>query len=484
MIISKNFVCILLSGVLTLGSLEPGVAQESEAAPIASAAAIDTRPNIVMLISDDDDYEHFGFMGSTIAQTPTLDALAEAGTLFTTAHCPAPLCRPSLASMLSGRLPHQHGIYANYLQNKRIGGDQQKLEPAGSLPNRLKDAGYATYATAKYWEGDPREMGFTHGTVNVTFKGFQPFVRQDQNELFDFIDSQHERKPMFIWWAPLLPHKPHNPPAKYLARFADKEIPIPPFYQGDHSTYVTAMRKFYAMGTWFDAGVADLVEKLKSAGEYENTVFLFYVDNGYSFGIPAKNSPTEKGLRTPMFVTWPGHPDVVPAGKRIDRPSQAIDLHATALDFAGLKPADGIVSRSLRGQIEGDDPEAREVIYGAVYAHAPVNYNGDPEIARSPARDVYALYARTSQWKYILYTQDIGRQKARYIWMVHELCDTLDRSQGEQNLYDLNVDPYEQDDLASEPAQAARVAAMRRQVLAWWKRTGGGGLEVEVNSTP
>ena len=82
---------------------------------MASIALAETgnQPNIVLLISDDDDYEHFGFMGSKIAQTPTLDTLAAAGTLFTTAHCPAPLCRPSLASMLSGRLPHQHGIYGN-----------------------------------------------------------------------------------------------------------------------------------------------------------------------------------------------------------------------------------------------------------------------------------------------------------------------------------------------------------------------------------
>ena len=126
------------------------------------------QPNIVLLISDDDDYEHFGFMGSKIAQTPTLDKLVAAGTLFTTAHCPAPLCRPSLASMLSGQLPNQHGIYGNYIDRTGIGKDTIKLAPTGSLPNRLKHAGYATYATGKYWEGDPRTMGFTHGTVDVT----------------------------------------------------------------------------------------------------------------------------------------------------------------------------------------------------------------------------------------------------------------------------------------------------------------------------
>ena len=66
------------------------------------------KPNIVLLISDDDDCENFGFMGNAYVRTPTLDKLASAGTLFTAAHVPAPLCRPSLASILSGRLPHRN----------------------------------------------------------------------------------------------------------------------------------------------------------------------------------------------------------------------------------------------------------------------------------------------------------------------------------------------------------------------------------------
>ena len=166
------------------------------------------QPNIVLLISDDDDHEHFGFMGSEIAQTPTLDTLAAAGTVFTTAYCPAPLCRPSLASMLSGRMPHQHGIYGNYLDRGGPGNDTIKLDPAGSLPKRLSDAGYATYATGKYWEGDAREMGFTHGAAEASGEGFRRFVRGGQQELFEFIDEQGAAKPMFIWWAPLIPHTP------------------------------------------------------------------------------------------------------------------------------------------------------------------------------------------------------------------------------------------------------------------------------------
>jgi arylsulfatase A-like enzyme len=447
------------------------------AAPSMALAETPKQPNIVLLISDDDDYEHFGFMGSKIAHTPTLDQLVAAGTLFTTVHCPAPLCRPSLASMLSGRMPHQHGIYGNYLEKRGIGNDQTKLAPSGSLANRLKNAGFATYASGKYWEGDPQAMGFTHGTAEVTAQGFRQFVREGQEELFQFIDDQHEEKPMFIWWAPLLPHGPHNPPPKYFERFEHAEIPIPSYYSGNQKLYLKEMRKFYAMGTWFDDGVAQLIEKLKAAGEYENTLFLFYVDNGYSYGLPAKNSPSEKGLRTPMFVNWPGK---VPAGKRIDSLNYALDLHATALDYAGLEVPVGIASKSLRPQIDGQASKPHTILFGATYAHVPHAWRGDPTIKRSVERDVLALYARTDQWKYVLHTQDIGDENAKYVRMINNLSKRYTRKKGEQDLFDLDADPYERNNLAAQPDQEERVADLRKQTLDWWKCTGGGPLK-DVN---
>ena len=444
-------------------------------AAVAKKPTPGAKPNIVLLISDDDDYEHFGFTGNKRVRTPTLDRLASRGVVFTKAHVPAPLCRPSLACMLSGRLAHQHGIYCNYLEKRGIGDDKTKLDPAGSMPNLLKQAGYATYATAKYWEGDPRAMGFTHGTIETTFAGFGRFVRKGQDELFRFIDAQGGKKPMFIWWAPLVPHGPHNPPAKYARMFAKTKVPIPPYVKAQKRQYIAGMRKFYAMGTWFDAGVAELIEKLKAAGQYDNTLFLFYVDNGWTLGTPAKSSPYEKGLRTPMFVTWPGH---VPAGKRIDGLTYALDLHATILDYAGVAPAKGIASRSLRPLIEGKTDRTHEALFGAVFAHASCNWPGDKAVPRSPQRDVYALYVRTGRWKYVLYTQAIGPANERYIWIVHKLCPMPKRQKGQQNLYDLDADPYEQADLAGRAEHRGRLAEFRKQVLDWWQRTGGKELRI------
>ena len=102
-----------------------------------------------------------------------------------------------------------------------------------------------------------------------------------------------------------------------------------------------------------------------------------------------------------------------------------------------------------------------------------LGYKGDPSIARSAERDVYALYARTDRWKYVLYTQAIGPQNRRYIWIVHKFSKMPVRRQGQQNLFDLDADPYEMTDLAGKPEHAKRLADFKKQALDWWQATGG-----------
>ncbi len=185
-------------------------------------AAENKPPNIVFIISDDQDNEHLGFMGNEAVHTPNLDRLATSGAVFTTAHLPMSRCHPTLASFLSGRWPHQSGIYYNY--------GTAKQSPKNSLPRLLRDAGYATYVEGKYWEGDPREMGFTHGAGKTA----QKFVRKGQDDLFSFIDERGGKQPLFIWWAPLLPHTPHNPPRKYLDLFEKDEVPVPDYIAAEN----------------------------------------------------------------------------------------------------------------------------------------------------------------------------------------------------------------------------------------------------------
>jgi len=444
-IANRSFLILTAAAASLLGTL-------SVAAPAAQ------RPNIVFVISDDHDNEHLGFMGHSFVHTPTLDRLAEAGSVFTCAHLPMSRCHPTLASFLSGRWPHQSGIYYNY--------GPRPLDPAGSLARLLQQAGYATYVEGKYWEGDPREMGFTHGEGKTA----KTFVRKGQEKLFEFIDQVGGRQPFFVWWAPKIPHGPHNPPEKYQRLFDRDKIPIPDWFSGDREQFREREFKSFAMEAWLDDGLAQLVDRLRRKGLFEKTMFVFVIDNGWCNGLVSKGSPFEKGVRTPIFFSLPG---TVPAGRRFDQLVSTLDLYPTILDYAGVPVPETAAGRSLRPIIEGRPAELREVLYGAIYPAFATEGDARPE------RDVYALYARTRKWKYILFTQDVVESRNRTYFRIQSiLTDYPERKRGDQDLYDLESDPHELNNLAAAAEHRQQLQQFKADVLDWWQRTGGKPLDV------
>ncbi len=420
---------------------------------IATRATAAERPNVVFIISDDHDFEHLGFMGNRTVHTPALDNLAAAGTIFTHAHLPMSRCHPTLASFLSGRWPHQTGIYYNF--------GPRPLSPKNSLPGLLKKAGYATYVEGKYWEGDPREMGFTHGKGKTA----RTFVRKGQDDLFAFLDEVAGRQPFFVWWAPLIPHTPHNPPEKYKKLFDAEKVPIPEWFDGDKGAFRQREFKSLAMEAWLDDGVDQLVKKLDERGVLKQTMFVFLIDNGWCNGLVSKGSPFEKGVRTPIFLTLPGE---IKAGQRFDHLVSTHDVYPTILDYVGVKIPKTAVGRSLRPIVEGRPTEIRDVLYGAIYPAFVTKDDVRPE------RDVYALYARTKKWKYILFTQDVRQTgNGKYFRIQSILTDYPERDRGDQDLYNLESDPHELNNLAGKPEHRQRLEQFRRDVHAWWQRTGG-----------
>ena len=428
-------------------------------AAIASAPLVGTilageQPNIVFIISDDHDNEHLGFMGNDFVHTPNLDRLARAGTVFGRAHLPMSRCHPTLASFLSGRWPHQTGVYHNF--------GTKKLVPSNSLPRLLKDAGYATYVEGKYWEGDPREMGFTHGKGESA----NTFVREGQAELFAFIDAVGGRKPMFIWWAPKIPHLPHNPPQEYLALFDRNEIPVPAWIAKDRrESFLEKEHLSLAMEAWLDDGVGKLEEKLRDKGIHENTLFVFVIDNGWCNGLVSKGSPFEKGVRTPVFFSWPAK---IKGGQRFDGLISTLDIYPTILDYSGANTPASAAGNSLRPIIDGRTTTSRQRLFGAIYPAFVTETDERPE------RDIYALYVRDERWKYILFIQDVIASRNRSYFRIQWIAtDYPARRNGAEDLYDLQDDPRERTNLAARPEHAQRLAEMREAVLAWWEETGG-----------
>ena len=427
-------------------------------ATLAPAIFAAEQPNIVFIISDDHDNEHLGFMGSKIAHTPNLDLLARTGTLFTRAHLPMSRCHPTLASFLSGRWPHQTGVYHNF--------GTRRLDPTNSLPRLLRDVGYATYAEGKYWEGDPRAMGFTHGKGESA----NTFVRKGQADLFTFIDEVGGRTPMFIWWAPKIPHLPHDPPQEYRALFDEKEIPVPPWIGEDRlASFLRKEHLSLAMEAWLDDGIGKLEKKLREKGVYENTMFVFVIDNGWSNGLVSKGSPFAKGVRTPVFFSWPAK---IKGGQRFDCLTSTLDIYPTILDYAGAKTPASAAGNNLRPIIDGKTTKNRKRLFGAIYPAFVTTTDERPE------RDIYALYVRDEQWKYMFFVQDVvASRNANYFRIQSIETDYPTRRKGAEDLYDLQADPTERTNLAAKPEHAQRLVEMREAVLAWWKETGGNPID-------
>jgi arylsulfatase A-like enzyme len=420
------------------------------------------RPNIVILVSDDQDYEHFGFMGHPVARTPTIDSLAAEGAVFTHAFVPMSRCRPAQAALLSGLWPHQNGVYYN------VGPDH--IDPTTCIANLLSDAGYATTGEGKFWEHDPRLMGFS----NYTIRNYETFVREGQEHLFEFIDRNAGAAPMFIWWAPALPHFPHDPPERLLALFDPATIPIPDWYDGDPEAYRHQEHVSLAMEAWLDEGIRELEDKLRAVGELENTLFLFIIDNGYANGLPSKGTAFEKGLRTPAILTWGGRGagTGIAGGQSFDELVSAVDLYSTLLDYAGVSLPSNAPGVSLRPLIEGRDFEPHESLYGAVYLQTP----GEEESRAE--RDAYGLWVRTPRWKYILYLRDVREHADDIFKIQYTLCPYPERDRGDEDLFDLDSDPYELKNLAGLAEHTALKQRLREEVLAWWRASGGGELDL------
>ena len=280
-----------------------------------------SKPNIVLILSDDQAWGDYGFMGHETIQTPHLDKLAGRSVVFGRGYVASPLCRPSLASMLTGLYPFQHGITGNDVNGRtnRAALDvpmREKFHQFPSFVRELTSNGYLAHQSGKWWEGSFKHGGFTHGMthgdpkrggrhgdagLSIGRKGMEPVTQ--------FIDHAiGEEKPFLVWYAPFLPHTPHNAPARFLEKY-NQEGRAPD------------VARYYAMCEWFDETCGELLGHIEKKGVTDNTLILYICDNGWaakstnaqdpnqktwgSFALRSKGSPFDNGIRTPIMVSWP-----------------------------------------------------------------------------------------------------------------------------------------------------------------------------------
>jgi uncharacterized sulfatase len=399
-----------------------------------------TRPNVVLIISDDQSWNDFGFMGHDVIETPRLDHLARESVLFTRGYVPSSLCRASLASIISGLYPHEHRITGNdpaLPQNARFLRERQELinniDRIPSLPRILAKHGYVSLQTGKWWEGNYRRGGFTDGmTHGDPQRGGRhgddglKIGREGLKPIHDFIDKAGE-KPFFIWYAPFLPHRPHTPPERLLKK-----------YQA--TTDSIHIARYRAMCEWFDETCGELLDVLDDRKLRDNTIVVFVVDNGWiqqrdksGYAPRSKRSPYEGGLRTPMMIRWPGK--LQP--KSIDNPVISIDLAPTILHACGLDAPPAMTGIDL---FDETAVKSRQAVFGEVFSHNTVD-------VQRPVTSLQYRWMIEDRWK-----------------LIHPHRTNVPLRAPE--LYDLENDPHELHDLARD--QGGRVAAMTDVLNKWW----------------
>lgn len=397
------------------------------------------RPNVVLILADDIAWTDYGFMGHPQIRTPRLDRLASESLTFTRGYVPTSLCRASLMSLATGRYPHEHRVTGN--DPPKGTNRREMLKHVARHPTiarRLsaappEGAGYLSLQTGKWWEGRYSEGGFTDGmTHGDPSRGGRhgdeglKIGRQGIGPIKEFLDRTGDR-PFFLWYAPMLPHQPHNPPERLLAKYRDQV----------DSLHVA---KYYAMCEWFDETCGELLDEIDRRGLRDDTIVFYLADNGWiqdpaaaKFDLRSKRSPYDGGLRTPLLVRQPGR--IAP--RRDERTlASSLDVLPTMLAAAGLP-----VDKSLPGvdlaTLDANRPPQRKALFGAIFEH-------DQPDLDDPAPGLLHRWCVADDWKLI-----------------------VSRGAAAPELYQIADDPTERRNLAqTHPEQVERLSGL---LDAWWK---------------
>src|SRR5580704_2735518 len=399
-------------------------------------------PNVVLIISDDQAWTDFGFIKHTAIRTPHLDRLAARSAVFRRGYVPTSLCRPSLATIITGLYPHQHGISGN---DPPAGTDRSVLlkhiRAAETLPRLLASRGYRSFQSGKWWEGKYSEAGFTAGMTHGDAKhggrhgddGLR-IGREGLKPVLEFINSCGD-SPYFLWYAPMMPHVPHDPPKRLLIKYLSPRRPL-------------RVAKYYAMCEWFDETCGQLLNFLERKGQTQKTLVVFVVDNGWippqvdanrgstpaQFAPRSKLSPYDGGVRTPILVSMPG--TIAPA----DYPTlvSSIDIAPTVLAAAGLPKRKTMPGLNLLEVIAEHGHTTRTTVFGEIFDHIVVDID-------DPIAGLQFRWCVDGNWKLILPT---------------------DHPQASE-LYDVLADPLERQNQAA--AQPEIVRKLTEELDEWWQ---------------
>lgn len=441
--------------------------------------ATDPRPNILFILTDDQGCWAMGCAGNSELRTPNLDRLARTGTRFTSFFCASPVCSPARASILTGRIPSQHGVHdwirsGNAPSDTTWGGTGlliEYLKGYTGYPDILAADGYTCGISGKWHLGDSihPQKGFTFWEVHA--KGGGPYYNapmvKDGKEYSEpryvsdaitdgalrFLDERAaSAAPFYLSVHYTAPHSPwdreNHPRDLYDDYHRDcpfDSIPRDPMhpwqinsapYGFDEKSRRDILSGYFAAVTAMDANVGRILDRLEAAGLRERTLVIFMSDNGMNMGhhgIYGKGNGTfplnmyDTSVKVPMVVSRPGS---VPEGTTADALLSQYDLMPTLLEYVAMAnpEADELPGTSFAALLRGKSLGGRESVV-VFDEYGPVRM------------------IRTREWKYV----------HRYPYGPHEL-------------YDLASDPGEKANLVDRAEHQTTIVDVKAQLDEWFHR--------------
>ncbi|MEF3306856.1 sulfatase-like hydrolase/transferase [Paenibacillus sp. GYB003] len=450
------------------------------------SARTDKKPNIVFILADDHGAWALGCAGNDEIRTPHLDRLAAEGTRFSGFFCASPVCSPARASILTGRIPSQHGVH-DWIRSGNIdresltdsvrrsgvfrdeGEAAEYLQGQTTYTELLAANGYSCALSGKWHLGSSTtpQKGFArwftiarggcsymkpdiveNGQVRIADRYITDLVTDHALQYLEALSA--EENPFYLAVHYTAPHSPWDRsehPERYLRLYDDcpfrsapelpphpDQSPTCPTGQGEKRKEL--LRGYYASISAMDAGIGDIVAKLEELGLRDDTLVIFMGDNGMNMGhhgIWGKGNGTfplnmyDTSVKVPAIFS---HPGVIPSGRVSDDLLSQYDVFPTLLEYAGLARA---CEQSMPGQSfspllkgEGGGPRERVVVFDEY----------------GPVRMI-----RSKDWKYV----------HKYPYGPHEL-------------YDLRTDPDENENRIDDPQCKGALAAMRAEMSEWFRR--------------
>ena len=441
---------------------------------LAPLSAVEPRPNVLLILSDDHSYPHVGCYGNKDILTPNLDRFAAEGMRFDRAYVTCPQCVPSRASIFTGRSPVAIAM-------SRFSAPLPR--EIKTYPEALRAAGWFTGVAGRTYHMDGAITGMPPETQTVfeqhkliTFPDRLDYVKVGSGseiqlaQFREFLDHKPAVKPFFLQLCSNDPHRPLNTfgPVKH----DPAKLTLPAHYP-DTQLVREDFARYYDEIAHFDVFFGEVMAELEKRGLAANTLVVFMGDNGCS-QFRGKGTLYEYGIHVPLLVRWPG---TVKPGSTSAELISGEDLAPTLLEAAGLPVPPEMTGKSFVKRLRGEPFTGRNFVFAERGAHGtnlPGN-SADFDLGRVVVTKTHKLiynalgelpywpvdFARDAFWQELVQRHAAGKLEAKF----DQLYFAATRPMFE--LYDLEKDPHEFNNLAGRQEAASSERELKAALQEW-----------------